>query len=97
MSHWAVTADVDCVGTVSALAFPTDMTDEQWALPVSVFNAPGKRGPKHAPDLRRVVGGILHISHTGCPWRHLPESFGPWSRVWSQFRHWSRNGIWAQR
>ncbi|MEP6855473.1 MAG: transposase [Pedococcus sp.] len=23
-------------------------------------------------------------------------SFGPWTRVWSQFRRWSRNGTWAQ-
>lgn len=27
---------------------------------------------------------------------HLPESFGAWTRVWSPFRRWSRNGIWAR-
>ena len=42
---------------------------------------PGKRGPKQAPDLRQVVDGMLYISHTGCQWRFLPESFGPWTRV----------------
>jgi putative transposase len=39
---------------------------------------------------------MLYISHTGCQWRFLPESFGPWTRVWSQFRRWSRSGTWAQ-
>jgi transposase len=39
---------------------------------------------------------MLYISHTGCQWRFLPESFGPWTRVWSQFRRWSRNGTWAR-
>jgi putative transposase len=78
------------------MSYASDLTDEQWALPEPVFNAPGKRGPEHAPDLRRVVDAMLYISHTGCQWRFLPESFGPWTRVWSQFRRWSRNGTWAR-
>ena len=61
-----------------------------------MFNAPGKRGRKHADDLRTVVDAMLFIAHTGCQWRYLPVSFGPWTRVWSQFRRWSRNGTWAQ-
>jgi putative transposase len=39
---------------------------------------------------------MLYIAQTGCQWRYLPESFGPWTRVWSQFRRWSRNGTWAR-
>lgn len=78
------------------MSYSTDLTDEQWALLEPVFNAPGKRGPKHAPDLRSVVDAMLYISHTGCRWRYLPESFGRWTRVWSQFRRWSRNGTWAR-
>jgi putative transposase len=78
------------------MSYSSDLTDEQWALLEPVFNMPGKRGPKHAPDLRRVVDAMLYVSHTGCQWRYLPESFGPWTRVWSQFRRWSRNGTWAR-
>jgi transposase len=47
-------------------------------------------------DLRSVVNAMLYIAQTGCQWRYLPQSFGPWTRVWSQFRRWSRNGTWAQ-
>jgi putative transposase len=78
------------------MSYPSDLTDEQWALLGPVFNAPGKRGPKHAPELRRVVDAMLYVSRTGCQWRFLPEPFGPWTRVWSQFRRWSRNGTWAR-
>lgn len=91
-----VTAPGGLIGTVSGMSYTSDLTDEQWALLSPVFNAPGKRGPKHAPDLRRVVDAMLYVSHTGCQWRFLPESFGPWTRVWSQFRRWSRNGTWAR-
>jgi putative transposase len=93
---FAATAGEASVGTVRVMGYASDLTDEQWALLEPVFNAPGKRGPKHAPDLRRVVDAMLYISHTGCQWRFLPESFGPWTRVWSQFRRWSRNGTWAR-
>lgn len=36
------------------------------------------------------------MSRTGCQWRCLLAEFGPWTRVWSQFRRWSRNGTWAR-
>ena len=77
------------------MPYPSDLTDEQWDLLEPVFNAPGKRGRRHADDLRSVVDAMLYIAQTGCQWRYLPETFGPWTRVWSQFRRWSRNGTWA--
>lgn len=78
------------------MSYPSDLTDDQWVVLEPVFNAPGKRGRKHADDLRAVVDAMLYIAQTGCQWRYLPASFGPWTRVWSQFRRWSRNGTWAQ-
>ncbi len=78
------------------MSYPSDLTDDQWELLEPVFNAPGKRDRKHADDLRTVVDAMLYIAQTGCQWRYLPQSFGPWTRVWSQFRRWSRNGTWAQ-
>ncbi|WP_193607201.1 transposase [Nocardioides lijunqiniae] len=51
---------------------------------------------RSAPDLRRVVDAMLYVSLTGCQWRFLPESFGPWTGVQSQFRRWSRHGTWAR-
>jgi hypothetical protein len=34
------------------MSYPSDLTDQPWALPEPVFDAPGKRGPEHAPDLQ---------------------------------------------
>ena len=82
--------------TVRGMPYPSALTDDQWNLLEPVFNAPGKRGRRHADDLRTVVDTMLYIAQTGCQWRYLPESFGPWTRVWSQFRRWSRNGTWAR-
>jgi transposase len=76
------------------MSYPSELTDEQWAM--IDFSAPGRRGRKHADDLRSVLDAILYIARTGCHWRYLPESFGPWTRVWSQLRRWSRNGTRAR-
>ena len=76
------------------MSYPSDLTDEQWAVLEPLLCRASKRGPKHA-DLRAVVDGMLYVTRAGCPWRYLPEGYGPWTRVWSQFRRWSRNGTWA--
>ena len=82
--------------TVQAMTYASDLSDDQWNLLQPVFNAPSKRGRRHADDLRTVVDAMLYSAQTGCQWRCLPASFGPWTRVWSQFRRWSRNGTWAR-
>ena len=63
---WLGTALGVLDGTVGGMAYASDLTDEQWAVLQPVFSTPGKRGPKHAPDLRRVVDAMLYVSHTGC-------------------------------
>ena len=78
------------------MAYSSDLTDVQWKILEPLLLGTSKRGPKHGNDLRHVVDAMLYISHTGCQWRFLPEEFGPWTRVWSQFRRWSRNGTWTR-
>lgn len=33
---------------------------------------------------------------TGCPWRDLPECYGKWQTVYSRFRLWCRQGLFAR-
>jgi transposase len=94
--YLVVTAVAGLVGTVYGMSCSGDLTEQQWAPLEPAFNAPGKRGPKHAPDLRRAVDAMLYVCHTGCQWRYPPGSLGPWTRVWSQFGRWSRNRTWAR-
>ncbi|WP_422758757.1 transposase [Paenarthrobacter sp. C1] len=59
------------------MPYPSDLTDEQWDLLEPVFNAPGKRGRRHADDLRSVVDAMLYIGQTGCQWRYLRSRSDP--------------------
>src|SRR3954464_727263 len=71
--------------------YPSDVTDEQWALfepHIPVY--PGGRPRK--TDVRDVVNGIFYILRTGCQWRYLPKDFPPKSTVWRYFDEWRHNG-----
>jgi len=71
--------------------YPSDVTDEQWALlepRIPVY--PGGRPRK--TDLRDVVDALLYLLHTGCQWRYLPKDFPPKSTVWRYFDEWRHNG-----
>ena len=79
--------------------YPTDVTDSQWAqiLPLlpAAKSGPGKQG-RPARDLRVIINGILYLNKTGCQWRMLPQTFGPWSSVYGYFYRWSRENVWKR-
>lgn len=71
-------------------------------MPVAVWRriepylpANGGRG-KQWRDHRKVVDGILWRFRTGCPWRDVPERYGPWQTVYSRFRMWELDGTWER-
>jgi len=43
-----------------------------------------------------LMTGIIYMLRCGCPWRALPEVFGPWQTVYSRWRLWCRKGIWIR-
>lgn len=51
----------------------------------------GGRGGQWA-DHGKVLNGLLWRLRTGCPWRDIPERYGPWSTVYDRFRRWCRDG-----
>ena len=54
------------------MPYPSDLTDEQWDLLEPVFNAPGKRGRRHADDLRSVVDAMLASGTPPSPSQTVP-------------------------
>src|SRR6516164_9317793 len=71
--------------------YPSDITDEQWALIEPLIPIyPGGRPRK--TNLRDVVDAIFYLLRTGCQWRYLPKDFPPKSTVWRYFDEWRHNG-----
>ena len=71
------------------------LTDAQWAL---LEPLPSSKGKQSRPfrDHRQVLEGIVFRLRTGCPWRDLPERFGPWQTVWKRHARFSKDGTWDQ-
>jgi transposase len=42
-----------------------------------------------------MLNGMLWINKTGAPWRDMPERYGPWKTVYTRFRQWSMDGVFA--
>src|SRR3954454_19680860 len=71
--------------------YPSDVTDEQWALVRDLIPVyPGGRPRK--TRLRDVVDAVFYVLRTGCQWRYLPKDFPPRSTVWRYFDEWRHNG-----
>ena len=72
--------------------YPSDVTDEQWALIGPHIPAPAPGGRPRKTDMRDVFDAIFYILCAGCQWRYLPIDFPPRSTVWRYFDQWRRDG-----
>src|SRR3982750_1233188 len=71
--------------------YPSDVTDDQWALLRELIPVyPG--GRPRTTNLRDGVDAVFYVLRTGCQWRYLPVDFPPRSTVWRYFDEWRHNG-----
>jgi len=76
----------------AGLRYPSDLTDEEWAL-AAPFIPPAKRGGrKRTVDVREVLNGVFYVLATGCQWRALPKDLPPKSTVHGYLSLWVWDG-----
>ena len=76
----------------SRLRYPSDLTDEEWAL-IEPLIPPAKRGGgKRTADMREVVNGLMYVLSTGCQWRAIPKDLPPRSTVHGYLDLWNWDG-----
>ena len=71
-----------------------DLTDAQWAGLQPVLPAPAVCGRPRRWPLRGLIDGVRHRVRVGCPWRDVPDRYGPWWRVYALFACWQVLGVW---
>lgn len=76
-----------------------DLSDEEWAI-IEPLLPPRQRPrggrPRTEEGDRQVLNGIFYVLRTGCPWRDLPERYGPPTTVYNRFNRWAKEGIWVR-
>lgn len=76
--------------------YPSDVTDEQWALiELMLRRKPGPGTPTRV-DLRAVLNALLYVLRTGCQWEMLPREFPHESTVRYYRTKWMREGTLEQ-
>src|SRR5258708_32292818 len=59
--------------------YPSDVTDEEWALVLPYLLLCREDSPQRKYDLRTVFDAVRYVARTGGQWRFLPHDLPPWS------------------
>ena len=79
--------------------YPSDLTDEQWAIVEPLIPAAQQSprgGRPREVDRREVLHTIFSLNRSGCQWDMLPHDVLPKSTVYDDFAQWRDDGTWAK-
>lgn len=74
-------------------AYPSDVSDEEWAFVAPYLTLMREDAPQREYDLREVFNGVRYVVRTGCPWKLLPHDLPPWAVVYQQSQRWIKAGV----
>lgn len=61
--------------------YPSELSDREWAILEPLLPPAKPGGRPRSVNVRRILNGIFYVLRSGCQWRMLPRTFGPWSTV----------------
>jgi transposase len=74
------------------LRYPSDLTDDEWAL-LKPMIPPAKHGGRpRRVNMREVINGLLYILTTGCQWRQIPLDLPPAGTLYDYFKRFEWDG-----
>jgi transposase len=82
---------------VERKGYPSDLSDDQWAVVGPFLNAwkarhPSVAGHQGGYELREIVNAIFYQNRTGCQWLYLPHDLPPKSATYYYFALWRDDG-----
>ncbi len=72
--------------------YPSEVTDEEWALVAPYLTLMREDAPQRQYPLREVFHGLRYLVRSGAPWRMLPTNLPPWELVYQQTQRWIAAG-----
>jgi putative transposase len=55
--------------------YPSDLSDEEWAILEPLLSSAEKRGRPPKWPLRHVANAVFYLLRSGCSWRMLPREY----------------------
>jgi putative transposase len=74
--------------------YPTDLTDEQWAILEPLIPPAKPGGRPRTVDLRLVLNTIFYLNKAGCQWAMLPKDLAKRSTAHDYLSAWTADGTW---
>jgi transposase len=74
-------------------AYPSDVSDEEWALVAPYLTLMTEDAPQRDFPLHEVFNGLRWIVRTGAQWRLMPHDLPPWNVVYQQSQRWIKAGV----
>ncbi len=73
--------------------YPSDLSDDQWAIiePLIPVNSTGR---PRTVAMREVLNAIFYLNRSGCQWDMLPHDLPAKSTVYDHFAQWKTDGTW---
>jgi transposase len=78
---------------MSRKAYPSDVSDEEWAFVAPYLTLMTEEAPQRVHELREVFNGLRYILRAGAPWRMMPNDLPPWDIVYAQTQRWLNAGV----
>lgn len=69
-------------------AYPSDVSDDEWAFVAPYLTLMTEDAPQREHSLREVFNGLRWIVRAGAPWRMMPNDLPPWFTVYQQTQRW---------
>jgi transposase len=69
-------------------AYPSDVSDEEWALVAPYLTLMTEDAPQREYPLREVFNGLRWMARAGASWRLMPHDLPPWHVVYQQTQRW---------
>jgi putative transposase len=76
--------------------YPSDLTDEQWAILEPLIPPAKHGGAPRTVDMREVLNALFYQNRSGCQWDMLPHDLLPKSTVYDYFARWRDDGTWQR-
>jgi transposase len=73
--------------------FPSDVSDEEWALVVPYLTLMTEAAPQRQHSLRELFNGLRYVIRYGIAWRAIPNDLPPWFAVYQQSHRWLMAGV----
>ncbi|MBD3883719.1 IS5 family transposase [Phormidium tenue FACHB-886] len=74
-------------------AYPTDVSDEEWAFVAPYLTLMAEDAPQREHSLREVFNGLRWLIRSGGAWRLMPHDLPPWYTVYQQSQRWFKAGV----